>query len=884
MASIPDHFKIAFEPVADAAAVVTCGNARFTVLTDRLIRLEYHPQGRFEDRASQAFWFRKQPVPQFKRSTGANSAVIETEFLRLEYAGGEFAPASLMITLQQMGTTWHFGDADTGNLGGTGRTLDGVDGSIPLEKGFLSRDGWAIIDDGSALVFNQDCWLIDRDAVEGSVDLYFLGYGHDYLACLIDQNKVSGAVPMIPRWALGNWWSRFWAYSQEELIDLMDDFNRHEIPLGVCIIDMDWHITKTGNKSSGWTGYTWNRDLFPDPEGLLGYLHQKNLYVALNLHPAEGIHPHEAQYPEMAMRLGMDPASGEPVTFDIANPEFVNVYFDLLHHPQEKMGIDFWWMDWQQGTASKVKGLDPLWWFNHLHFYDLGRDGKKRSFVFSRWGGFGNHRYPIGFSGDTVVSWESLAFQPYFTATAANVNYGWWSHDIGGHMRGVEDGELYARWIQYGVFSPILRLHSTKNRFQERRPWGYDAEIFRVAKDAMQLRHAIVPYLYSMGWRYRRDAVPPILPMYYEHAETEAAYHCPNQYLFGSELVAAPFTSPMHLDTTLSRQVVWLPGDEWFGFANGEFYPNGWHSVYGGLDEIPLFARAGAIVPLAARSSNNGLPNPTQMDVYIFPGADGHFDLYEDDGDLNAYLEGEHVITPLTQVWNEGSLTFELGPARGRANLTVAQREYRLYFRGVSRPNAVSCTLNGTNQSIDWSYDPGTKTLSLSALNIKAQDILRVVLSGKHGELLSRDDRRLAACQKMVSTFKLPSGVKESLYLDLPAITGDPVNIVKYFSLISENQSQALVETLLGAGVERIKTTGKADELIVWNNTANSRVRRLLSATGVVTAWWQFANPIQRDGVAPEFEVISIGIDMADRNWRLQLNLADLLVKTISAG
>jgi hypothetical protein len=163
MPPVPDHFKIAFEPVADPAAVVTCGNARFSVLTDRLIRLEYHPQGRFEDRASQAFWFRKQPVPPFKRSTDEKIAVIETAFLRLEYAGGEFSPASLTILLLETGTTWHFGDEDTGNLGGTGRTLDGVDGSIPLEKGFLSRDGWTIIDDSSALVFNQDCWLVDRE-------------------------------------------------------------------------------------------------------------------------------------------------------------------------------------------------------------------------------------------------------------------------------------------------------------------------------------------------------------------------------------------------------------------------------------------------------------------------------------------------------------------------------------------------------------------------------------------------------------------------------------------------------------------------------------------------------------------------------------------------
>ena len=143
-----------------------------------------------------------------------------------------------------------------------------------------------------------------------------------------------------------------------------------------------------------------------------------------------------------------------------------------------------------KGNPNTLPGLNLLWWINHLHFYDLGRENIKRPFVFSRWGGLGNHRYPIGFSGDTVVTWESLAFQPYFTATAANVGYGWWSHDIGGHMEGIEDAELFARWVQFGVFSPIFRLHSTKNPYMKRRPWKYDAEIYQVSREAMQLRHA----------------------------------------------------------------------------------------------------------------------------------------------------------------------------------------------------------------------------------------------------------------------------------------------------------------------------------------------------------------------------------------------------------
>ena len=263
------------------------------------------------------------------------------------------------------------------------------------------------------------------------------------------------------------------------------------------------------------------------------------------------------------------------------------------------MGVNFWWIDWQQGNPVKTPGLNLLWWINHLHFQDSGRRDR-RPFIFSRWGGLGNHRYPIGFSGDTFITWDSLAFQPYFTATAANVGYGWWSHDIGGHMGGVEDRELYTRWVQFGVFSPILRLHSTNNPFHERRPWGYDAEVLGITRQAMQLRHALIPYLYSMAWLNHKQGIPPIRPMYYLYPDMDQAYSCPNQYTFGSELIAAPFTSPRDADTRLSRQVIWLPPGDWFNFFDGRYFEgDSWQAVYGDLGEIPVFARSGAIIPLA---------------------------------------------------------------------------------------------------------------------------------------------------------------------------------------------------------------------------------------------------------------------------------------------
>jgi alpha-glucosidase (family GH31 glycosyl hydrolase) len=706
--SMPLPPSPAFAPTASSESIITLGNVRFTVLTSRLIRLEYSKDEVFEDRPSQAFWYRRQPVPQFRKSISEGMVEIETDDLFLRYRPTRlwFSRWTLSITLKSNGVIWHFGQSNrhAGNLKGTARTLDGDFGSTRLEDGLLSRTGWAVVDDSNSLVFNEKGWLEPR--ARKQKDLYFFGYGNDVASCLQDFTLVAGPIPMIPRYILGNWWSRYWEYSQDELQSLMEEFRSREIPLSVCIVDMDWHITKTGNTSDGWTGYTWNRELFPDPPGFIQCLHEQGLRTALNLHPARGIHPHEEQYEAMAKWMGVDPVTKEPIVFDITDPRFVEGYFDILHHPYEEMGVDFWWVDWQQGRKSPVPGLDPLWWINHLHYYDLGRDGRKRPFVFSRWGGIGNHRYPIGFSGDTFVRWRTLAYQPYFTSSAANVGYGWWSHDIGGHM--FKDGtpELYLRWVQFGVFSPIFRLHSTKKTSLDRRPWSKPERIFHAARDAMQLRHALIPYIYSMAWRAYKTGISLVTPMYYGNMEDASAFEAKDQYFFGSELLVAPILKPADPKTGFVKRKIWFPSGTWYNFFTGEQISGGeWREVAETLEDIPVFAKAGAIIPLAAKLGWGGIDNPDELDVYIFPGADNEFALYEDDGETTDYLQGKFVVTRFT--FENG--VFTIHPAEGERSLVPAKRTYRIHLRGVDGKEAAT---------LPYSYDAANLTLSLEPLTL----------------------------------------------------------------------------------------------------------------------------------------------------------------------
>jgi alpha-glucosidase (family GH31 glycosyl hydrolase) len=844
-----ETFPIAFKPLPHPEAVVIGPEVRFTVLTSRLLRLEYSPVDRFEDRPSQVFWYRNQPVPSFYVRRAPGEIELGTEYVALRYTIGDagFAADTLSIELKEAARTWHYGDLDAGNLGGTARTLDETDGVVPLEPGLLSREGWVLVDDSARLVFDQHGWLVPRHAAPEALDLYFFGYGNDYAQSLRDYGRVAGPVPLVPRWILGNWWSRYWAYTADDLLDLMHDFKDHAVPLGVCIVDMDWHITETGNTSSGWTGYTWNRALFPDPPAFIQALHDLGLRTALNLHPAAGVHPHEEAYPAMAERLGIDPATQEPIPFDIADPDFARAYFELLHHPLEDQGVDFWWVDWQQGTRTSVRDLDPLWWLNHLHYYDLGRTGKKRPFIFSRWGGLGNHRYPIGFSGDTVVSWESLALQPAFTARAANVAYGWWSHDIGGHMGGVEDAELFTRWVQFGVLSPIFRLHCTNNPYHERRPWGYDAETLRVTREAMQFRHALIPYLYTMAWRQHRDSQPLVRPMYHSHPSTEAAYHCPDQYTFGSELIAAPFISPADAETRLSRQVIWLPPGTWFDFFGGTPYEGDtWHALYGELDDVPLFARAGAIVPLAPRVGWGGVENPHALEIHLFPGADRRFELYEDD-DLKAFS-----LIPLTQTWlEESGLRFDIEPAKGATGHLPAERAITLIFKNLLRPERTLVSLNGRQQAAQIDYDEGTATLSLNGLAMAPSDRLSVTLFGGDGSLMAPRGHRRGAVRKLLRNCQLDSWVKQVLDQELGEILADPHRLTPYGLAFRDSVIRALVEIVSGSGSHQT-----SDRQIMWNNAGASAITYRLNTLGLDhrPRLWQ--------GPLPRFAVLLPGKDV----------------------
>jgi len=760
-----------YDPVADPRAVVTLGNARFTVLTPQLLRMEWSADGKFEDHASFVFLNREMPVPKFTHEISSagdrQTLTIETDALKLIYTpaasgDGKFSADSLEIdfTLNGGPVVWHPGMPDTANLLGTTRTLDGAEGDKtkePIGPGIVSRAGWTVVDDSDRPLFDSDDfsftkgeaspwpWVIERPAGDRQ-DWYFFGYGHDYKSALGDFVRVAGRIPLPPRFAFGVWWSRYWAYSDQELDDLVKDFRQSDVPLDVLVIDMDWHPTfgvkwwenklDASGHTLGWSGYSWNHTLFPDPGDFLANLHAEGLKVTLNVHPASGIQPWEDHYPEMARAMGIDPATKQYVPFDITDKKFATNYMDLIHHPLERQGIDFWWLDWQQEANTKEAGVSPTWWLNYVHFTDQAREGK-RPLLFHRWGGLGNHRYEIGFSGDTISVWDSLAFQPWFTATAANVGYAYWSHDIGGHMPGVVDAELFTRWVQFGAFSPILRTHTTKNPDSERRIWAYPEPYSDILRDTYHLRYALQPYIYTEARRTYDTGVAFLRPLYYDWPEADEAYTYTNEYVFGDDMIAVPVVSAVDPATQLASESIWLPPGDWIEWPTGKHF-SGPASIQRdfSIRQIPVYVRAGAIVPMQPEMRFTGEKPVDPLIVNVFPLTDGQastYTLYEDASNTRAYERGEAAWTALQASRKANDVTIEIAPARGSYPGMPRARGYEIRLPDDWPPDSVQ--VNGAamryapkDGTPGWRFKGNTLTtvITVATLPVTSRVVIRV--------------------------------------------------------------------------------------------------------------------------------------------------------------
>ena len=738
---------VADNPAANPGAIVEDGNARFTVLTPEMIRIEYSPAGRFEDKATFTVLNRELPVPDFKTSKKGNTLTITTSKLKLNYRLGTdpvsspSSPENLNITMSVNGeqVEWYPGKSDSLNLRGTYRTLDRNHGDHfrpLLEQGLVSRSGWAVVDDsprfrrcdGSrslALMPHQDGidWVCER-ADSAATDIYFLGYGHEYKRALKDYTAIAGKIPLPPDYVFGYWYSKYEDYTAEDFRNIVKALKDNDINTDVLILDMDWHWNGSKETSGGrgrWTGWSWNTNLIPDPQALLDDIHDAGLHISLNLHPAQGVYSDEDCFAGIARDMGLDKDTVKSIPWQLEHTGFKKAFFSHFIRPMEKMGVDFWWLDWQQHlTSPYTPGLGQTFWCNHVFFNDMSKNRPKhRPMIFHRWGGLGSHRYQIGFSGDAFINFPTLAFEPYFTSTASNVGYAFWGHDLGGHVPSdacdVNDPELMLRWIQFGVFTPIFRSHATNDPRIERRIWKFPN--FPQLRDAVNLRYSLFPYIYTAARETFDTGIGMCRPLYYEYPDSEEAYKYEGEYFFGNDILVAPITEPS-ANGGMSAKEIWFPEGNWWSASTCELIEGPCvKTLEFSQEQIPYFIKEGAMLPLNPATVKNVTEQPESLIINAVAGKNGTGKLYEDTGDNPDYAT-KFATTKFTHAVDGKTETYTIAAREGNADGLVDRRAWKLNVLNADKPKAV--TLNGkTLKASDWEYIADSKSI---AVNIPETD------------------------------------------------------------------------------------------------------------------------------------------------------------------
>lgn len=728
---------------------IAVAKARFTVLTPYCIRLEWG------EPVDQPTLFVPDRSIRYKdsRIVQDNKALtIDTGKMKLTYTGGgrRFTGDNLKVVFERAGRTvvWSPDSPSTGNLGGPVATLDGWGGAKPTPDGLLSRDGWCLIDDTAApllqgrnaIVQRPGGWrpktgLVERQIqFSRDVDWYLFAYGTDYKAALRSLVAVSGKVPMPRRHVLGSWYCRWYDYTSDDFRRIVKEYGEHDFPIDIMVMDMGWHgqaEARTGYGHGGrlgWTGYTWNKTLIPDAGALLKEFHDDGISVTLNDHPCDGMRSHEEYYPEF-MKL-LPPGTPENPPFDAGNPGYMDAFFKTALEPREKQGVDFWWVDWQQDYiypyVHGVPGLQHLPWLNYLYFQHSGA-GDKRGQGFSRWGGWGDHRHPIHFSGDTRATWDMLAFQIAFTAFSGNSGCFFWAHDLGG-FAGERNPEMFTRWIQFGAFSPALRVHSCGSKL-DRRPWLWGERFERSMRAAYHLRSQLMPYIYSSVRQCHEQALPLLRPMYLEYPLEEEAYRNPQQYFFGDAFIVAPVARPGRGDDMVAEQKIWVPKGDWYQFLTGERMADGKiHAVTANIDQIPVIVRGGVPIPMQSYTPRMTTAPLTNVVVRCFPGVSGESVLYEDDGESKGYLHHEWAATRMVYSSASGAATLSIDPVKGRYQGQPLSRSYQVEFAAIPRPARI--LVNGEEAPVEYRESTATAVVRVPRMDIA--DKVDITLGWNH--------------------------------------------------------------------------------------------------------------------------------------------------------
>ena len=750
---------------ANEDSIIKGSKYRITILTERLIRLEYNEEGIFEDRPTELVWFRNLPKPTIKIEEDASMIVITTSYFKLQYvkerefAGGKLNPTkNLKVSLVGTDKVWYYGHPEIRNYGASNYIEENTTGKIKFTKGLYSIDGFVSIDDSKSSIILENGQFEERKT--NSIDTYVFLYGKDFASCLKDYYTITGYPALIPRYALGTWWSKNLAYSDHSLKELIDGFTENEIPLSVLLLDKDWHKRVMDGKNHLKTGFTFDNDFFKAPAEMIKFLHAKGIRLGLNINPTEGIYPIEENYDKMAHYL--KPDENGVIPFNIYDPKFVDAYLKILIHPLDTLGVDFYFIDFKS-NPQQVNYL------KYYHSFDMKRDNARRPMMLGYNSSLAPHRYPVLYSGKTVVSWDTIKKIPVHNLNASNIGVSWWAHDIGGYFKGVEDEELYTRFLELGTFSPIMKFGSDSGKYYKREPWRWEIKTRTIAQEFLTLRNHMIPYLYSEAYKYYKNGTPLIQPLYYKMPEIydDVLYH--SEYYFGSEFFISPIVDKKEPIINRTIHKFYMPEGVWYNFLTGKKFPGGKAYVsFFKEEEYPCFVKAGGIIPLGYNENINDITPPKNMDIHIFPGRNNTYTLHEDDGVSSLFEKGYYLTTSIDYNYMPNNYTVIIRAIDGKSKIVPDKRDYKIIFRNTKQAKEVIAYFDREPIEVE-SYVDGPDFIVV-AKDIKTTGQLTINCKGKDIEIdalrLISDDIRSIISDLPINT-EMKQKIDDVMFSDM---------------------------------------------------------------------------------------------------------------------
>lgn len=712
--------------MAQEKSIIKGNKYRITVLSERLIRLEYNPNGVFYDNLSQFAINRNFDIVPFELKEDDKFLELKTKYFTLSYVkeknfdAGKIVPmANLKVDVNSTNSSWYVNHNEVKNMNGLFVSEDLDNSMQKLQKGLYSLDGFASFNDSYSLLYNDDGFLFPRE--DRYLDIYLFAYGKDIENAFKDYYKLTGFPPLVPKYVLGNWWSRDINYSTERIEEVINKFEKNDIPLSVLLLEKDWHIRKIGNNEYE-TGYTFNKELINDEVMLINNLHEKGIRLGLAINPKDGVMPHEAEYENMRNAFGFE--DGKIIKFDPLDEKSTKLIESYMLVPLVNKGVDFFFNDYHE-----FDDINKLWFLNDSLFKLLDTKNR-RGVLLSRNSLLATHRYPVTYTGRTIVGWDSLRRIPFINQNASNIGVGFISCDISGNYGGIEEEDLYIRSVELGCFSPILRFSSPSGKYYRKEPWRWNVRASEVVGDYLRLRHKLIPYLYTESYNYSMG-IPLVRPLYYDEEFVIDDKDYKNQYFLGKSFLICPILNKK--DELIGRTIhrFYIPDGIWYDFKTGKKFPGKKEYIsFFKEEDYPVFVKSGSIIPLSDDNSNK-LDSPENLEIHVFPGMSGSYVMYEDDGITKSYKDGSYLKTSLEYNYMPNNYTLIIRSIDGKAGIVPEYRNYKIRFRNTKRASDVVVYFNNSMINVNGYVDDADFVIELKkipsigqlTINCKGNDI-----------------------------------------------------------------------------------------------------------------------------------------------------------------